>query len=102
MLRSITTALAALAISFPLSALAAGTVIDQKTPEVAVVAASEDAVILPAGPAPEPTRERSPKARHRAPHGSSQSEAGYRFTNPYSVPQQTLPLTFPAIATFSF
>jgi hypothetical protein len=101
MLRFTTTTLAALAISaFPLATLAE-TAIDQKASEAVVVAVVEDAQPLPA--APVPTREvRSERQRSRAPHGSSESEAGYRFTNPYAVPQQTLPLTFPALATFSF
>jgi len=99
MFRFTTTTLAALAISaFPLAALAE-TAVDQKDSEAVVVAVVEDAQPLPAAPAPE--REVR-KERSRAPHGSSQSEAGYRFTNPYAVPQKTLPLTFPALATFSF
>ena len=99
MLRFTTTTLAALAISaFPLASLAE-TAIDQKT-EAVVVAAVEDAE-----PTPAPVAKREPRRETReklVPRGSSQSEAGYRFTNPYAVPQQTLPLTFPAIATFSF
>jgi hypothetical protein len=100
MLRFIPTTLAALAISaFPLASLAE-TAIDQRKTEAVVVAAVEDADPMPA-PAPRSEPERG-KAKRLVPHGSSQSEAGYRFTNPYAVPQQTLPLTFPALAVFSF
>jgi hypothetical protein len=100
MLRFITTTLAALAIGFPFVALAE-TPIDQKSPDAVIVAAAEeDAVVVPA---PAPKTERKVEKRDRlVPHGSSQSDAGYRFQNPYAVPQQTLPLTFPALATFSF
>jgi hypothetical protein len=100
MLRFTTTTLAALAISaFPLASLAE-TAVDQK-PEAVVVAAVEDAepVAAPRVPSQREVTERDEKL---VPHGSSQSAAGFRFTNPYSVPQQTLPLTFPALATFSF
>jgi hypothetical protein len=99
MLRFTTTTLAALAIStFPLASLAE-TAIDQKDTEAVVVAAVEDAEPTPAPIRSEAKREKSERL---VPHGSSQSEAGYRFTNPYAVPQQTLPLTFPALAVFSF
>jgi len=100
MFRFTTTTLAALAISaFPLASLAE-TAIDQKGTEAVVVAAVEDAEPTPAPIVrSEPKREKSDRL---VPHGSSQSEAGYRFTNPYAVPQQTLPLTFPALAVFSF
>lgn len=99
MLRFTTMTLAALAISaFPLASLAE-TAIDQKT-EAVVVAAVEDAE-----PVPAPVTQSEPRSEtsdRLVAHGSSQSEAGYRFTNPYAVPQQTLPLTFPALAVFSF
>lgn len=99
MLRFTTTTLAALAISaFPLVSLAE-TAVDQKT-EAVVVAAVEDAEPTPAPVAK--SEPKSEKADRLVPHGSSQSDAGYRFTNPYAVPQQTLPLTFPALTTFSF
>lgn len=99
MLRFTTTTLAALAISALPLASVAETAIDQKS-EAVIVAAVEDATAMPAPIAKqEPEREESEKL---VPRGSSQSEAGYRFTNPYAVPQQTLPLTFPALATFSF
>jgi hypothetical protein len=100
MLRFTTTILMALAIGFPFAALAE-TPIDPKAPEAVVVgAAEEDAVVLPA-PAPR-TETKTRKSSRFTAHGSSQSDAGYRFTNPYAVPQQTLPLTFPALTTFSF
>jgi len=100
MLRFTTATLAALAISaVPLASLAETTAIDQKTQSV-VVASVEDAE-----PTPAPAAKSEPKSEKQerlVPHGSSQSEAGYRFTNPYGVPQQTLPLTFPALAVFSY
>jgi hypothetical protein len=100
MLRFTTTTLAALAISvFPLASLAE-TAIDQKETEAVVVAAVEDAEPLPAPVAK--GENRSESSERLVAHGSSQSEAGYRFTNPYAVPQQTLPVTFPALAVFSF
>lgn len=101
MLRFTTTTLAALAISLvPLASLAeTRDAIDQKT-EAVVVAAVEDAMPRPAPVAK--SEPKSEKADRLVPRGSSQSEAGYRFTNPYAVPQQTLPLTFPALTTFSF
>lgn len=101
MLRFTTTTLAALAIvAFPLASIAE-TAVDQKA-EAVVVAAVEDAEPTPA-PTPRTRSERKTEKRDRlVAHGSSQSEAGYRFTNPYAVPQQTLPLTFPALTTFSF
>lgn len=99
MLRFTTMTLTALAISaFPLASLAE-TAID-KAPEAVVVAAVEDAQ-----PTPAPVAKSEPKSEKRdqlVTRGSSQSDAGYRFTNPYAVPQQTLPLTFPALTTFSF
>jgi hypothetical protein len=91
----------ALAIGFPFAALAE-TAVDQKAPEAVVVAATEeDAVAVPRLPVRD-EKAKVERRERRVPHGSSQSDAGYRFTNPYAVPQQTLPLTFPALATFSF
>lgn len=101
MLRFTTTTLLALAIgAFPLASLAE-TAVDQKSPEAVVVAAVQDAEPQPVAPAVKSTA-KSEKRERQAAHGSSQSEAGYRFTNPYAFPQQTLPLTFPALSTFSF
>ena len=100
MLRFATTTLVALAVSLPLAASAAESAVDQKTPEAAVVAVAEDAVILPA--APVATQERKRESRRLAPHGSSQSAGEFRFTNPYGFPQQTLPVQFPALTSFSF
>lgn len=100
MVRFSTTTLMALAISMlPLASLAETTAVDQKDRSV-VVAAVEDA---DPAPAPVAKSERTSEKQDRlVAHGSSQSEAGYRFTNPYGVPQQTLPMTFPALAVFSF
>ncbi|MEB2345065.1 MAG: hypothetical protein OZ948_10000 [Deltaproteobacteria bacterium] len=102
MLRFTTTALAALAIgTFPLVSLAE-TAVDQKETAAVVVAAVEDAEPVPAPVAKGELRNESKASDRLVAHGSSQSEAGYRFTNPYAVPQQTLPVTFPALAVFSF
>jgi len=106
MLRHLTTALAALALSLPLAATAetASEATDSGAPEVMVVAAAEDAVVLPAPRTPrvEPAEQPEPRRERLVPHGSSQSAAGFRFTNPYAVPQQTLPIAFPALTAFSF
>jgi len=104
MLRFSTATLLALAISFPLSALAGERAIDQKAPEAAVVAAApQDAVIMPAPSAKAETPANPEQAPKRlVKHGSSQSEAGYRFTSPYSVPPQTLPIAIPSLASFHF
>lgn len=100
MLRFTTTTLAALAISALPLAASAETAVDQKAPEAVVVAVVEDAQPQPTPPVIQ--REARPESKRLVAHGSSQSEAGYRFTHPYAVPQQTLPLTFPALSTFSF
>jgi hypothetical protein len=103
MTRFTTTTLLALALVLPLSASAGEPTVDQKAPEAMVVAVAEDAVIMPAAP---PAREEKSVAEkrtpRRAPHGSSQSAGEFRFTNPYGFPQQTLPVQFPALATFGF
>jgi hypothetical protein len=97
----ITAFFVALALAFPFVSLAEEKPLDPKAPEAVVVAAAEeDALVLPA-PAPR-TEVKTRKSSRFTAHGSSQSDAGYRFTNPYAVPQQTLPLTFPALTTFSF
>jgi hypothetical protein len=104
MTRFPTTTLAALAIvALPFAAVAE-TAIDQVS-EAVIVASVEDASTMPDPTIERAPAERAPKVERSetlVPRGSSQSEAGYRFTNPYAVPQQTLPLTFPALATFSF
>jgi len=101
MLRITSTAILGLALALPLSAFAASP-IDQKAPEATIVAANEDAVVLPA-PAPEKT-ERSERATrtYSARRGSSQSMAGFRYTNPYAFPLQTLPIVLPNVSAFSF
>lgn len=101
MLRITSTAILGLALALPLSAFA-GTPIDQKAPEATIVAANEDAVVLPA-PAPEKTeRTETPAPKHSARRGSNQSMGEFRFTNPYAFPLQTLPLVLPNVTTFSF
>jgi len=104
MLRFTTATVLALAISFPISALAAEKAIDQKTPQAAIVAAApEDAVVLPAPSAREKAGSAEQSAPKRlVPHGSSQSAAGYRFTTPYAVPPQTLPVGLPSLSVFHF
>ncbi len=100
MLRFSTMTLAALAIAtLPLAAVA-----ENPTPpsssEIVVVAAVEDA--LPTAPA----RPLEAKARavepNRGAHGSSQSMASFRFSNPHGYPLQTLPVNFPSFPTFGF
>lgn len=102
MLRFTTAIVLALATGFPLSAFAAEKAVDQKMPQAAVVAAAaEDAVVLPAPKATEKTSDQSAPKR-LAPHGSSQSAGGYRFTSPYAVPPQTLPVGLPSLSVFHF
>ena len=101
MKRFTTTTLLALAIGLPVSAFAAESSVDQKTPQAVVVAAGEDAVVLPA-PSREREEAKEERTRRLVPHGSNQSDGGFRFTNPYAFPQQTLPVQFPAFSSFSF
>lgn len=91
-----------LALALPLGASASDLEANIKTPEASVVAAAEDATVLPAAPAREEQREQRKSARRRANHGSSQSEAGFRFQNPYAFPVQTLPIALPTVTNFSF
>jgi len=89
-----------LGLALPLSATAGDTK-SEKAPEAAVAAAGEDAVVLPAPTASDSAAE--PKAkRPNARRGSSQSDAGFRFQNPYAFPIQTLPIAMPTVTTFSF
>ena len=95
MFRFVTATLLALALAFPLAALAEGSL--EKAPEASIVAASEDALAFPvprAAPRDEAPRETSERPK-RAPRGSSQSAASFRFEMPYAFPQQTLPVVFP-------
>ncbi|HEY8494622.1 MAG TPA: hypothetical protein VIN04_12060 [Myxococcota bacterium] len=101
MLRFPTTVLAALAISLLPLASFAEKAVDQKTQTKPVVVAAVDGSA--AAPAPRAASEpKSEKSERLVPHGSSQSEAGYRFTSPYAVPHQTLPVAFPSLTIFSF
>lgn len=99
-----TMTLAALAIfALPLAAVAE----NQNPPaasETVVLAAVEDAM-----PTTVPTREGTPTAENvvaaetkRPAHGSSQSMASFRFSDPYAYPQQTLPVNFPSLPSFGF
>jgi hypothetical protein len=90
-----------LALAFPLGASASNLEADLKTPEASVVAAAEDATVLPAAPSRDEQRSERKSAR-RANHGSNQSEAGFRFQNPYAFPVQTLPIALPTVTNFSF
>ena len=102
MLRITSTAILGLALALPLSAFA-GSPVDQKTPEVSIIAASEDAVVLPAAPSSERTRSSEIQApKHNARRGSNQSAGEFRFTNPYAFPLQSLPVSIPSFTTFSF
>jgi hypothetical protein len=102
MLRITSTAILGLALALPLSAFAESPV-DQKTPEVSIVAANEDAVVLPAAPSSQRTERSEIQApKQSARRGSNQSAAEFRFTNPYAFPLQALPIAIPSITTFSF
>ena len=96
--------LAALAVlALPLAAVAE----NQNSPaasETVVLAAVEDAL-----PTTVPAREGIPTAdkvvaaeTKRPARGSSQSMAGFRFSDPYAYPQQTLPVNFPSLPSFGF
>jgi hypothetical protein len=103
MLRFTTVTALALALGLSLPALAAEKAIEGKAPQAAVVAAAtEDAVPLPL-PATQATDQDGQTATKRVvPHGSSQSAGGYRFTTPYAVPPQTLPMGIPSLSVFHF
>ena len=98
-----TMTLAALAIfALPLAAVAE----NQNAPaasETVVLAAVEDALPADTAPrlTPKPERE-VVAATKRSAHGSSQSMAGFRFSDAYAFPQQTLPVNFPSLPTFGF
>jgi hypothetical protein len=106
MLRMISTAILGFALALPIGAAAAGPLtpsqseakaVNAKAPE-ATLAANEDAVVLPP-----PVVERVERpVKHSARRGSNQSAAGFRFTNPYAFPVQTLPVQMPSITTFNF
>jgi hypothetical protein len=103
MLRFLTMTLAALAIAtLPLAAVAENQAAPSATPEPVVLVAVTDA--LPA--APVRSRESKPQsetAKHaRGAHGSSQSSASFRFSNPHAFPLQTLPVNFPTLPNFGF
>ena len=101
MLRFTTATALALALSLPLSALAAEKAVDPKAPAAAVVAAATgDALPVPSPEKPAPSEQNAPK--RLVPRGSSESAAGFRFTAPYAVPPQTLPVAFPSLPVFHF
>lgn len=93
-----------LAVSLPLAASAEPDL--EKAPEGAVVRASVDAVPMPVASPEQPRSEdragESGVRSNGSPRGSSQSAAGFRFTNPYAFPQQTLPIHFPTLAPVNF
>lgn len=101
MLRITSTAILGIALALPLSAFAESP-IDPKAPEATIVAASEDAVVLPAAPVQKTERIENEAPKHKARHGSSQSLGEFRFTNPHAFPLQTLPIALPNLTTFSF
>jgi len=78
-------ALLGLALTLPVAALAGEPTSDTKVPEAAIVAAGEDAVVLPAAPSTDEKAQTSPRRRN-ARYGSGQSEADFRFQNPYAFP----------------
>ena len=104
MLRITSTAILGIALALPLSAFAESPV-DPKAPEASIVAASEDAVPMPA--ARVQTVQKTERIEKAAPprnarRGSSQSAADFRFSNPYAFSAQMLPLAVPNVGTFSF
>ena len=101
MLRITSTAILGIALALPLSALAESP-IDPKAPEATIVAASEDAVILPPASVQKTERIENEAPKHDARRGSSQSMGEFRFTNPYAFPLQALPIALPNLTTFSF
>lgn len=94
-------ALLGLALTLSVPALAGEPTADAKVPEAAIVAAGEDAVVLPAAPSKDEKATTSARRRN-ARYGSNQSDAGFRFQNPYAFPIQTLPIAMPTVTTFSF
>jgi hypothetical protein len=101
MLRITSTAILGLALALPLSAFA-GSPVDQKVPEATIVAANEDAVVLPAATPEKAEQSERPARKYSARRGSNQSAAEFRFVNPYAFPLQTLPIAMPNVSTFSF
>ncbi len=105
MLRFPTMTLAALAIfALPLAAVAENQTLPTAS-ETIVLAAVEDAV--PSVPAATKTLQPSQASvssaeTKRAARGSSQSMAGFRFSDAYAFPQQTLPVNFPSLPAFGF
>ncbi|RIK93778.1 MAG: hypothetical protein DCC71_23895 [Proteobacteria bacterium] len=83
----------------PLGASAADVKVGRS--DATVVAANEDA--FPRAPRVE-KQEREAKAERpkHARRGSSQSDAGFRFQNPYAFPIQTLPIALPTVTNYSF
>ncbi len=101
MLRITSTAILGLALALPLCAFA-GSPVDQKAPEATIVAANEDAVVLPAPTPDKAEQSESPARKYSARRGSNQSMAEFRYTNPYAFPLQALPMALPNVTTFSF
>ena len=103
MLRFSTTTLIALAIGvLPIAALAEKPTTDRQANEPVVVAVVEDALPRTAPPVARSESKAEARTERSAARGSSQSAAGFRFTSPYAVPQQTLPVNFPSIGGFGF
>jgi hypothetical protein len=100
MLRITSTAILGLALALPLSAFAASPV-DQKAPEATIVAANEDAVVLPAATPAHTEQTETPARKYSARRGSNQSMGEFRFTNPYAFPLQALPVVMPNVSVFS-
>lgn len=99
MLRFSSMAVLGLALAMPLGASATDLNVD--TSGATVVAANED--VFPRSPKAESeTSEQKPAPRKNVRRGSNQSDAGFRFQNPYAFPVQTLPIALPTVTTFSF
>ncbi len=103
MFRFPTMTLAALAIfALPLAGIAE-TQIPETSSETVVLAAVEDAIPTARVRTVEPRSEdEAAKPANRTARGSSQSMAGFRFSDAYAFPQQTLPVNFPTLPTFGF
>ena len=101
MLRITSTAILGIALALPLSAFAE-LPIDPNALQATIVAASEDAVILPSSLVQKTERIANEAPKHNARRGSSQSMGEFRFTNPYAFPLQALPIALPNLTTFSF
>ncbi len=103
MLRFPTMSLAALAIfALPLAGVAESQ-IPETDSEAVILAAVEDAApVAPVRIAKPRGEDEAATQTKRSARGSNQSMAGFRFSDAYAFPQQTLPVNFPSLPTFGF